>query len=400
MNQVSEESAVYEFNRVTAVRRYDILDTPPDGSFDNITKLAAQLLDVPIALITIVDTDRIWFKSSFGLDVTQIGRDPGLCASAILANDIFVVENAVEDVRTLTNPLVAGEFGLRFYAAVPLTVREGYNLGTLCIIDRSPRILQPAEKKILVRLAEIVTDQLELRMEARKAYSEQKKVLSIVAHELKNPLTTIPIYAELIRQHPDSGKVVEMSENIIRSAKRMTELVEDILETGRMQAADVNFKQSNVDLSVVIQKTIAQLRVLSDKKHQEISEELPAALVVRGDESKLAKIVENLLGNAIKYSGAGAKVMVSLTASNNKAVLRVSDEGPGFSEKDKENLYRPFTRLSAIPTAGEHSTGMGLYIVKTLVEAHNGSVRLLANDPGHGSTFEVSIPLDYTRKPM
>jgi signal transduction histidine kinase len=393
MNQVIEEKATEEMKRVSAVRRYDVLDTPPDGSFDNITRLAAHLLKVPIALITIVDTDRIWFKSTFGLDITQIRRDPGLCASAILANEIFVVENAIEDVRTLANPLVAGEFGLRFYAAVPLTVREGYNLGTLCIIDKSPRILQSAEKEILVRLAEIVTDQLELRMEARKAHSTQKQVLSIVAHELKNPLTTIPIYAELIRQQPGAAKVIEITENIQKSAKRMTELVEDILETGRLQADELGFNQTDVDLPSVIQKTIAQLKVFSEKKSQEILPELPHALVVRGDELKLTKIIENLLSNAIKYSGAEAKILVRLTTSNKNAVLQVSDEGPGFSEKDMEKLYRPFTRLSALPTAGEHSTGMGLYIVKTLVEAHNGSVRLLNNHHSRGATFEVTIPL-------
>ncbi len=122
------------------MKKYDILDTPPDGSFDRITKLAAKLLDVPIAIVTLVDTDRIWFKSRYGLDVQQIGRDPGLCASAILSDDFYEVNNALIDPRTLSNPLVASEFGLRFYAAVPLKVRDGHNLGTLCVI---PLFLEP-----------------------------------------------------------------------------------------------------------------------------------------------------------------------------------------------------------------------------------------------------------------
>ena len=98
-----------EQGRLEAIRRYDILDTPPDGAFDRVTALAAQIFDVPIALVTIVDHDRIWFKSRYGLDgVEQIDRDPGLCASAILDDAPYVVEEARKDPRTLANPLVSG----------------------------------------------------------------------------------------------------------------------------------------------------------------------------------------------------------------------------------------------------------------------------------------------------
>lgn len=129
-----------EAARLAAVRRYDILDTPPDGSFDRITALAASLFDVPISIISLVDTDRVWFKSHHGLDgVEQIGKEPGLCASAIIQDDAWVLENAATDVRSLANPLVAGEFGLRFYAGVPLTTTDGFNLGTLCVIHRQPK---------------------------------------------------------------------------------------------------------------------------------------------------------------------------------------------------------------------------------------------------------------------
>src|SRR3954452_25495541 len=128
-----------ESERSEAVRRYDILDTPPDGAFDRITAIAARRFDVPISIISIVDHDRIWFKSHHGLAVKQIGRDPGLCASAILADIPHVLPDAAIDPRSLANPLVAGEFGLRFHAGVPLRTTDGFNLGTLCVIDREPR---------------------------------------------------------------------------------------------------------------------------------------------------------------------------------------------------------------------------------------------------------------------
>lgn len=114
--------------------------------------------------MSIVDADRIWFKSRFGVDAAQIPRDPGLCASAILQDNSYVIANAASDPRALANPLVAGEFGLRFYAASPLKTLDGYNLGTLCILDKVPRTLNEGEIATLQDLAAIVMDELELRL--------------------------------------------------------------------------------------------------------------------------------------------------------------------------------------------------------------------------------------------
>ena len=162
-----------EFERLGAVRRYDVLDTPPDGAFDRITKLAARQFRVPISIVSIVDTDRIWFKSHHGVDVVEIGRDPGLCASAILGNEPWVVENAETDPRTMANPLVAGELGLRFYAGAPLTTHDGFNLGTLCVIDQAPREFSSEEAEMLEELAGVVMDELELRLQARRTVSQE-----------------------------------------------------------------------------------------------------------------------------------------------------------------------------------------------------------------------------------
>ena len=156
-----------EPERLDVLRRYQILDTPPDGAFDHITALTAELLRVPIAIISLVDHDRVWFKSHHGLDVDTVGRDAGLCASAILSPDFYEVCDAKVDLRTLSNPLVAGSFGLRFYAAVPLRTHDGFNLGTLCVIDREPRELTKSESANLERLAAMVMDQMELQLSAR-----------------------------------------------------------------------------------------------------------------------------------------------------------------------------------------------------------------------------------------
>ena len=157
-----------EPERLDALRRYRILDTPPDGAFDHVTEVAAGLFRVPIAIVSLVDHDRIWFKSHHGLETQQIGRDAGLCASAILSREVYHLRDAISDARALANPLVAGSLGLRFYAAAPLRTHDGFNLGTLCVIDRQPRELAPAEAVMLTKLAALVMDQMELRLASRK----------------------------------------------------------------------------------------------------------------------------------------------------------------------------------------------------------------------------------------
>lgn len=155
---------VEETERLTAVRRYDVLDTPPDQAFDRLCALAARICNTPIGLVSIVDADRIWFKARFGVDIDEIDRDPGLCASAILQDDPWIVEDARTDPRTLTNPLVAGDFGLQFYLGIPLRTHDGHNLGTLCVLDYEPRTATDREVRDLTDLASVVIDELELRL--------------------------------------------------------------------------------------------------------------------------------------------------------------------------------------------------------------------------------------------
>jgi class 3 adenylate cyclase len=195
-----------EQERLAAVKRYDILDTPPDGAFDHITTLAARFFKVPIAIISIVDTDRIWFKSHYGVDVQQIDRDPGLCASAILQDTPWLVTDAKLDPRTLTNPLVAGEFGLRFYAGVQLRTSDGFNLGMICVLDKQPRQVTEEEVTTLQILAALVVDELELRLAAKKLEAEKRRseqlLLNIlpleVADELKNRGKVAPVNYESV----------------------------------------------------------------------------------------------------------------------------------------------------------------------------------------------------------
>jgi sigma-B regulation protein RsbU (phosphoserine phosphatase) len=165
-----------EAERLAAVHRYDVLDTPPDGAFERVTALAARLFDVPIATVSIVDEDRIWFKSHHGLDIQEISRDSGLCASAILQSEPWIVTDAAGDPRTLANPLVAGALGLRFYLGAPLTTRDGFNLGTLSVMDRKPRSVSDKDVATLTDLAAMVVDELELRRAGRRTLEMEQEL--------------------------------------------------------------------------------------------------------------------------------------------------------------------------------------------------------------------------------
>ena len=190
--------------RLEAVKRYDILDTPPDGSFDRLAAIAARRFRTPIAIISIVDNDRIWFKSHHGLDVSEIDRAPGLCASAILSDETYVLTDAKLDPRSLANPLVAGEFGLRFYAAAPLTTHDGFNLGTLCVIDFEPR--EPDEEAVsdLTDLASVVMDQMELRRASRQAASHAELMSREIDHRVANSLQFVSSLLVMQSRSPGS----------------------------------------------------------------------------------------------------------------------------------------------------------------------------------------------------
>ncbi|SDB66126.1 GAF domain-containing protein [Flavobacteriaceae bacterium MAR_2010_188] len=166
-----------ETKRLEELLKYEILDTPIDGAFDEITSLTSKIFNVPVAIITLVDHDRIWFKSTYGIDEQQIPKAEGLCCSAILSDDVYIVEDARKDPRTMSNPLVAGLLGLQFYAAAPLKSLRGYNLGTLCIIDKYPRTLTGRESSMLYQLSRIVMDQMDLKLQSRLLANEARRTL-------------------------------------------------------------------------------------------------------------------------------------------------------------------------------------------------------------------------------
>ena len=157
-----------EKKRLKVLWQYEVLDTVPEEVFDDLTELAARICEAPIALISLVDEKRQWFKSKVGISVSETSRDFSFCAYAITQGDLFIVPDATQDERFANNPLVTSDPKIRFYAGAPLITPDGHALGTLCVIDKVPRELRPEQKQALRILARHVVSQLELRRRSRE----------------------------------------------------------------------------------------------------------------------------------------------------------------------------------------------------------------------------------------
>lgn len=377
-----EAASERESARLAALRRYDILDTPPDGSFDHIAQVAARLFDVPIAIISLVDNDRIWFKAKHGVDVDEIGRDPGLCASAIMQTDPYLLTDAACDPRSLANPLVAGDFGLRFYLAAQLRTSDGYNLGTICVIDRKPRAISDEQVEQLRALAGVVIDQMELRLAARKAVADLQKAV-----EEKD--------AALARSRMLAR---EIDHRVMNSLQQVSALL-------NLQSRDVDEEEAGRQLKLAATRVTAVARV-----HQHIFQRGDAdtlgclsylqrlcgdlervmglrSILVEGTDvsvpietiAPIGMVVNELVTNACKNGAAHIRVSFEpADPAANVYRLSVSDDGRGLSSD-----FDP-----------AQSPGLGMKVVRMVVGQLAGTLDFGRSIELGGAQVIVSFPLD------
>lgn len=383
-----------EEERIRTLQRYEILDTPPDKICDKLTKLAAKILRVPVAVISLVDKDRIWFKSRFGIDEKQMEREDGLCSTVIFEDDFYQIENAVLDSRTMGHKLVIGDFGLQFYAAYPLKTKEGFVLGAFCIIDKEPRSLTTEEQEVLRDLRDIAMEQIELKLLSKLSVARHNQILNTTAHDLKNPLTTIPVRADLIKlKKNDPDTVDTMCDHIKIASLNMVRIIDELLQSGSLETGEVRLLLVKLNISYLVSNVVSMNMPLADRKGQTIHFNPDMDVFIRGDEGRLNEVVDNLINNAIKYAPLNTNIYVKVSSANDKVNIIVEDEGPGLTIEDKTMLFQRFRRLSAQPTAGESSTGLGLSIVRVLVEAHGGEVFAESDGKNKGSRFTIQLPI-------
>ncbi len=386
----------YERERLKELENYNILDTLPEEAFDAITELAASICDTDIALVSLVDKNRQWFKSKVGLEVNQTPREVSFCQYTIMKGSLLEINDTWDSELLKNNPLVTGEPNIRFYAGAPLKTKNGNNLGTLCVIDSKPKKLDERQKKSLTALANQVVAQLELRHVAQKEKELNRlktKFVSLVSHQFRTPLTVILTNAELLKLSCDEYKGHELSalekyiQMITNQARKMVDLMNDVLVFSKTTADRITANPAPVDLLPLCKLLVQELdQIQTDNRvvDLEVIGDLPEVFV---DAQQITNALTNFLTNAFKYSDKNPSLVLSLKPG--WVNVTVSDEGIGIPREDFSNLFQPFFRASNVKDI--QGTGLGLVIAKEYIEMNGGYVDI-SSVLGKGTLVSVLLP--------
>jgi two-component system, sensor histidine kinase len=411
-----------ESARLAALRSYRVLDTQPEEAFDRLTRLAARLFGTEIALVSLVDQARQWFKSRHGLTATETSRDLAFCAHAILAPDVFVVENAAADPRFAGNPLVCDIPNIRFYAGAPLIDRDGFALGTLCVIDtRAPRTFGAAERCQLADLAAMVVDELDLRRsivdlrmahdslrqakeEAEAANAAKSEFLAVISHEMRTPLNGVTGTIGLLLDTPLTPDQAHLAETAQRSGRFLSTLIGDLLDLSKIEAGQVNLEMSDFSPRDIAGQAIELLQPAARDKGIDLSLRVDAALpaMVRTDPARTHQILINLLSNGVKFTERGAVevrlgfVPGGLDGASGRLLIDVTDTGIGIAPERGHALFRPFGQLDSSIRRRFGGSGLGLSICHKLVGLLGGEIGV-DSDGRSGSRFWVRLPVEPAR---
>jgi two-component system sensor histidine kinase/response regulator len=233
--------------------------------------------------------------------------------------------------------------------------------------------------------------------ELEEAIQMKNRFLSIASHDLKNPLGVVMGFASILLKYPGITEDEELSEIVgalHRSSTRMFELVTDLLDTAALELGRIDLQFTRVPVALLMQHIEEYYLPQAHAKQQHLCFDncKDPNIIVKGDFNRLKQVIDNLVNNAIKYSPRGSRIEVWSHSDAQKVQIHIRDQGPGFTEEDKKHLYGYFQRLSAMPTGGESSTGVGLAIIKQIVDLHGGQI-LLDTRPGQGSVFTVELPV-------
>lgn len=386
-----------ELQRLEVLKEYRLLDTFPEGDYDNITKLISTICEVPISLITILDRDRNFFKAHYGVPFQESPRDISFCGHAILTEDpIFIIKDARMDERFIDNPLVNTADAV-FYAGVPLVNPEGYALGTLCIFDHQPRTLSDTQKDALIILAKQVVNSMELRRQNMKLEAakkqltlhnlELKKFASHVSHDLKSPLANIISLTQLLKDElseKTSSSSLEYLDYINDSALILKDYIDGILLHYK---ADELLKAAHQDvqLSEVCEDLKQLLLTKSDVLNCQATEAIQNI-----NKSVLTQILINLVDNALKYNDKDERVIdISYTSKPEYHEFSVADNGIGIAKNKQELIFQLFTSIP-LKNDTKPSTGIGLSTIKNLVVKLGGDISV-SSKLGKGSVFTFTI---------
>lgn len=413
---------VNETERLRQLHELDILDTPPERQLDEIAAIAAGLFQTPVALVSLVDDERQWFKARIGLDATETSRDVSFCAHAILSNSVLCVNDALDDDRFADSPLVLGPPFIRFYAGAPLKTPSGQALGTLCVIDQKPRHdFGDAQIDRLRRLADLVETHFSLRLAAHRLMAElqdrqdliasfeeeraayearlrnKREFLAKAAHEFRTPLNSVLACAAMVRDEihgPHSNpRYKSYADIVLDAAAHMEGLATGLLDYARARSDQFALELCDIAIGDLVRECSDMVRTSAALGGIGIDAHTPRnPVLMKGDRLKLKQVILNLLSNALKFTPSGETVRVALTApAYGMATIAVADTGVGIAPEEIERAFAPFGQTSAKPQNGQRGTGLGLPIARLIVERHGGTLSL-ESAIGQGTVVTVRLP--------
>jgi signal transduction histidine kinase len=440
--------------RNKVLRNLEILDTPPEAEFDDLVALAAEICGAPISLISLIDSERQWFKATVGLAYRETPIVDSFCAQAINQDGLFVVVDATKDKRFNLNPLVLGEPHIRFYAGMPVYAGEGVPIGTLCVIDTVPRFLTPSQVKGITVLTHQVQALIELRSERKKKQVEMRireellsriessnqtltesnqklenlsveleqrrlqhmaneselrkrseldalknEYVAMLSHELRSPLTSVRGAVGILSaglMSPGTAKGSKLFEIAVTNLDRMIRLVNDVLNLERIASGASSLRMEQCCLDESLRQAIDTMMPIAQESDvtlvaNSIAETEGPMLYFEGDADRILQVLINLLSNAVKFSPAGSHVVVDIMASSDELTVRISDAGRGIPEDQLEKVFERFRQVEQDDSRRLGGTGLGLAICRAIVEQHYGRIWAGRND-GKGTSFFVTLP--------
>lgn len=393
-----------ENSRMAVLNHLALLDTAPETSFDNIIALAQMLAATPMALVSLVDSERQWFKARIGLDISETLRDVAFCNHAIQGDGVTWVADAQVDPRFSENILVIGPPNIRFYAGAPMVVR-GQKIGTVCVLDTGPRPFDPLLEAALAMLAAQAANLCECRLaiaeandarrEASKASESKSRFLTNISHELRTPLNGVVGVASVLEGSELSPSQREMVAIIQKSGETLAALLDDVLDISKIEAGKCELQFSAFRLGEIVQQSVDLFRHRAEDKGLVLRLTGLTGKTYLGDGARIRQIVTNLVSNAVKFTESGSvEVEILATAAEDGDLLHigVKDTGPGFTPEIADRLFHRFEQGDDSLTRRYGGTGLGLAISRSLAELMGGTLSA-SSTPGEGSCFTLTIDL-------
>ena len=393
-----------EVERMQVLQEYGILDTGEEACFNDLVQLAAKICGAPISIISLLDQDRSWFKSSYGLPRGQVERKLSICSHAILQPDVFVVEDTILDSRFIDNPIVSGDLNVRFYAGAPLTTYSGHHLGTLCVLDSKARTISDEQIDALRILANQVVIHLELRKshqaleinneKLREINASKDKFFSIIAHDLRAPFHGILGFSEVLEteiEDLDQKGIRDIASYLRSTAHATFRLLENLLQWAMTEGGALVHRPQDVQIEQVFQTIFEILGAVAQKKNIVLHSDVSPDLHCFVDINMMTSVLQNLCSNALKFTRNGGHVYLSAYQSGNEVFINVRDTGIGMTETQIQDFFTRQQPHSLKGTEGEKGTGLGLLLCRQFVEKNNGKM-LITSKIDEGTTFTITLP--------